>query len=234
MLLVGTPCGPWAANCYLIAQGPGQPCLIIDPGMEAAEMVTDLVAQHQLTPVAICATHGHIDHVADAAALADRWDITLWIHSADRHLLTNPAAGLSADLTGWVHAVWPSGLAEPRRVATLDDRDHLDLAGVTLAITHSPGHSAGSVMFRLIDPDPDGPAADAHPIVVFTGDVLFAGSIGRTDLPGADPAQMVATLRGPVWDLPDAAHLLPGHGATTTMARERGSNPYLQPDWLAH
>ncbi len=94
------------------------------------------------------------------------------------------------------------------------------LAGLAIAVIPAPGHSAGSVMYRLTPDQPDS--------VVFSGDVLFAGSIGRTDLPGSDPAAMRASLRGPVAALPDGATILPGHGPGTTMAQERFTNPYLR------
>ncbi len=111
MLIIAAVCGPLQANCYLVAADPGHECLIIDPGMESAAEVRELVSQHRLRPVAVLATHGHIDHVADAADVADGYGIEVWIHRADRHLLTDPASGLSPDLAGYVAALYPQGLS---------------------------------------------------------------------------------------------------------------------------
>ncbi|MDR0284650.1 MAG: MBL fold metallo-hydrolase [Propionibacteriaceae bacterium] len=221
MFLVSAVCGPLAANCYLLAAAPGRECVIIDPGQEAAGPVRSLVERHHLTPAAVLATHGHLDHIADAAALADHYDVPVWIRSEDRHLLADPAAGLGDDFAAWLALALPQGLGEPARVELFDGHDTLDVAGLTLQVTYAPGHTAGSVLFTL-----------AETPLVFTGDVLFAGSIGRTDLPGGDPATMLATLRGPVLALPDAARVLPGHGPESTMARERAANPYLQRSFL--
>ena len=221
MLISSAVCGPLQANCYLLAPAENGPCVIIDPGMEAVAPVTSLLSRHRLTPVGILATHGHIDHIADAAYLADQFGVALWIAQADRHLLSDPASGLNADLAGWISLVLPQGVREPGQVEILGEK--INLAGIDLAVTPAPGHTAGSVLYTVTTLDE---------VVVFCGDVVFAGSIGRTDLPGSSPAQMVASLRGPVMDLPDSARLLPGHGEETTMAHERQFNPYLQPSFL--
>lgn len=208
------------ANCHVLARDDGRECLIIDPGMGAAPDVTQIVTDHDLTPVAVLATHGHVDHIADAAPVADHYAIPVWIRSEDRHLLSDPYAGLPPELGMLVKTVLRRDLTEPSRVCLLDHYAALDLAEFAVTITPSPGHTPGSVMFAV-------EAATPEPII-FTGDTLFAGSIGRTDLPGGDLATMTRTLRGPVWDLPDRARLLPGHGPASTMAVERASNPYLR------
>jgi glyoxylase-like metal-dependent hydrolase (beta-lactamase superfamily II) len=118
--------------------------------------------------------------------------------------------------------------SEPTKVVELGDRQHLDLAGLSVEVLHAPGHTEGSVMFGLEDV-PDG-VADQVSVdrTMITGDVLFAGSIGRTDLPGCDNAAMQRSLRDVVLPLPDATLVLPGHGPASTMERERATNPYLQ------
>ncbi len=220
MLLTSAVCGPWQANCYLLALNTGQDCVIIDPGMDSAEAVRVMVERHRVNPVAVLATHGHLDHVADAAELADEFGVGLWIHPADRHLLTDPVAGLGADSAAFVAMAYPQGLAEPAVVATVNHGDQLTLAGLEILVSHAPGHTGGCVLYTVNRPD-------AEPLV-FTGDVLFAGSIGRTDLPGGDPDVMQASLRGPVMELPHDAEILPGHGVRSTMARERATNPFLR------
>jgi len=218
MLIRSAACGPLEANCYLLAPDKGEECVIIDPGMEAAGDITTLVAIHQLTPVAILATHGHYDHVADAGKLAARFDVPVWIHSGDRHLLANPAAAATG-IDDWWTGILPESLDEPATVNLLDEAGPLKLAGMEIGVIHAPGHSRGSTLFQVAGPD--------WP-VVFTGDVLFAGSVGRTDTPGGDKRVMGQTLAGPVLSLPDAARILPGHGPATIMAVERAANPYLR------
>jgi len=223
MFVTGAACGPLAANCYLVAVDEGQECVIIDPGMGAAPVVSSLVNKHKLTPVAVLATHGHFDHVTDAGTVANQYGIPLWIHSGDRHLLANPQAGLGEDFAGWLDVMLPDGVSTPARVETVDGHQTLDLAGLTITVIPAPGHTRGSVLYEIDD--------DGTP-VVFTGDVVFAGSVGRTDMPGGDSGTMSSTLRGPVLSLPDAAHILPGHGPASVIAHERASNPYLRAPFL--
>lgn len=218
--------GPWQANCYLVAPAAGRECVIIDAGLEAAEVVRGAVTEHGLTPVGVVATHGHIDHVANATELADGYGVPLWIHPADRHLLTDPAAGLGEDSRDLLARFLPGPYREPADVRPLDPDAGLSLAGLEFSLTHAPGHTAGCVLLGLPYAD------DKIGSLVFTGDVLFADSVGRTDLPGGDPETMRATLAGPVLALPDDAAILPGHGTQTLMARERATNPYLQPAFL--
>jgi len=230
MLIAGFPAGPWGTNCYLVATRPGGPCVVIDPGMNAAEggsaSVEQVVREHGLRPQAVLLTHGHVDHVWCAAPVAQRYGIPVWIHPADRHLLTDPLAGLSAAAAG---LLGDHVFVEPPDLRELADRDALDLAELTFSVDHMPGHTAGSVTLRL--PYDQGiPSEDREtgiPELLFSGDVLFAGSIGRTDLPGGDHATMLTTLATRVLPLDDRIVVLPGHGAQTTIGRERGSNPFL-------
>jgi len=219
--------GPWQANTYLIAPDEGGECVIVDAGVEAGEGVEALVAEHSLRPAAVLATHGHIDHVASAAGLADRYRVPLWIHPADRHLLTDPAAGLGADSRALLAQFLPGPFREPARLEAFQPGLPLELAGLEFSVIHAPGHTAGCVLLSV-----PYPGHEQVGQVVFSGDVVFAGSIGRTDLPGGDPEVMRRTLAGPVLALPDDAALLPGHGPQTGMARERATNPYLQPAFL--
>ncbi|MGA8245381.1 MAG: MBL fold metallo-hydrolase [Nocardioides sp.] len=227
MLIAGFPAGPWAANCYVVATGPGAECVVVDPGKDAAAGVAEIVREHRLKPVSILLTHGHIDHVWCVAPVAGTYDATAWIHPADRHLLTDPMAGISRDAA----ALLLGGdltFAEPDDVAELDDGQSLELAGLTFAVDHTPGHTQGSVTFRT--PYASAGAGQTHgdvSEVMFAGDLLFAGSIGRTDLPGGDHATMLETLRHKVLTLPDDVVVLPGHGEQTSIGRERATNPFL-------
>lgn len=222
MFLASFPAGPWQANCYLLA-GPGShEVVLIDPGVEAAATVEQVVTEHNLTVVAVVGTHGHIDHIASAAPLADRYQVPLWLHPADRQLLTDPAAGLGEAAIPLLTELGLARLSEPGLLEEFHDGQAVRLAGLDFEIVHVPGHTAGSVLLRLAVPS--GEPVDE---IVFTGDTVFAGSIGRTDLPGGDPQAMRRSLAERVLPLPDAAALLPGHGPQTLMATERTTNPYL-------
>ena len=226
MFLASFAAGPWQANCYLIAPGAGRECVIIDPGVEAADGVRSLLAEHSLTPAAVLATHGHIDHIASAAVLADEYGVELWLHPADRHLLTDPAAGLGGDSRALLAQYLPGPFAEPERLRFFGE-EGIEVAGLEFSLSHAPGHTAGCVLLGV-----DYPGHDQLDRIVFSGDVLFAGSIGRTDLPGGDADVMRQSLAGPVLAIADTAAVLPGHGPQSTMARERATNPYLQPAFL--
>lgn len=220
--------GYWQANCYVVAAAGAAECVIIDPGQDSAASLRQVLAEHQLKPRGLLATHGHFDHVADAAEIADEFNVPLWIHSADRDLLTEPTAALSPDGAAMVKRLLPGPMAEPARVEEFDGPTELNLARLNITVTPAPGHTEGSTLFSL---EYKGRPEQISRLV-FTGDVVFAGSIGRTDLPGGSQAVMNRTLRDVVLPLADSCALLPGHGQQTTMARERIENPYLQPSFL--
>jgi hydroxyacylglutathione hydrolase len=222
VLVVGFPAGPWGTNCWVLATGPGQECLVVDPGKDAAPGIDDAVREHGLRPVAVLLTHGHIDHVWSVVPVCGARGIPAYIHPSDRGMLTDPLAGISAE-TGAMLATMTGGrlqAGEPDDLRLLDDGTVLELAGLELAVDHAPGHTRGSVMFRRAG------EGDVPPILL-SGDVLFEGSIGRTDLPGGDHAQMLTSLATKILPLDDETAVLPGHGATTTVGRERTTNPYL-------
>ncbi len=220
MLIAGFPAGPWGTNCYVAATGPGTECVVVDPGKDATDGVQQVVREHNLKPVAVLVTHGHVDHMWCVAPVAGGYDATAWIHPEDRHLLTDPMAGMSADtaamLLGTKHT-----FAEPERVEELRDGQTLELAGLEFSVDHTPGHTRGSVTFRT-------PYAEREVSeIMFSGDLLFAGSIGRTDLPGGDHPTMLRSLREKVLPLRDDIVVLPGHGEQTSIGRERATNPFL-------
>lgn len=221
MFIAGFPAGPWGTNCYVAALDPGSECVVIDPGKDAADAVAEVVRDHRLKPVAVLVTHGHVDHMWCVAPVAGTYDATAWIHPSDRHLLTDPMAGMSPETTQMLlggNYTW----AEPDDVQELKDQQVLELAGLQFVVDHTPGHTEGSVTFR----SPYGREDVSE--VMFAGDLLFAGSIGRTDLPGGDHATMLRSLRDKVLTLPDDVVVLPGHGEQTSIGAERLSNPFLQ------
>jgi hydroxyacylglutathione hydrolase len=217
VLIAGFPAGAFAANCYLLAAGAGQECLIIDPGQDAEQGIEAIIEQYRLRPVAVLLTHGHIDHIWSVAPVCGARDIPAFIHPADRALLTDPAKGLS--LEPGLQLFRGLTLSEPADVIELTDGMALQLAGLEVVVDHAPGHTPGSVAFRL-------PAA-ADPGTLFSGDLLFAGSIGRTDLPGGDYETMLASLARVCLPLPDETVVLSGHGPQTTIGAERATNPFL-------
>jgi hydroxyacylglutathione hydrolase len=196
-------------------------CVVVDPGKDAASGVAELVREHRLKPVAVLVTHGHVDHMWCVAPVAGAYDATAYIHPRDRHLLADPVAGLSSETASMLLG-GRYEFAEPDRVAELSDNERLEPAGVPFMVDHTPGHTEGSVTFRT-PYDADAGIAE----VMFSGDLLFAGSIGRTDLPGGDHATMLRSLRDKVLTLSDDVAVLPGHGEQTTIEHERRTNPYL-------
>lgn len=136
MLIAGFPAGPWGTNCYVAATGAGQECVVIDPGKDAADGVADVVREHGLKPVAVLVTHGHVDHMWCVAPVAGTYDATAWIHPADRHLLSNPMAGMSRETTAMLLG-GKYEFAEPDSVEELADGRTLELAGLSFVVDHT-------------------------------------------------------------------------------------------------
>ncbi len=229
MFIASFPAGPWQTSCYVLATSTRAECVVLDPGMGALDGVRDVVAEHHLKPVAAVLTHGHLDHMFSVAPLCAGYDATCWVHPEDRGLLADPLAGMGADTQALLAQLGESGTVfrEPDDVRLLTDGTRVEVAGLELDALHAPGHTPGSTMFRC-----DYPAEPDVDSLLFSGDVLFAGSVGRTDLPGGSARTMVRSLREKVLPLPDEVVVLPGHGPQTTMAAERAANPYLQASFL--
>jgi hydroxyacylglutathione hydrolase len=228
VLVAGFPAGAFAANCYVVAPGPGEQCVIIDPGQDAEHGIEDILAAHRLTPAAVLLTHGHIDHVWSVAPVCGAKGIPAYIHPADRALLSDPAKGfplaIGQELFGGLK------FTEPDDVKELADGTTLGLVGLEIIVNHAPGHTGGSVTFRLPVQEPitaPGKSKIDEGDVLFSGDLLFAGSIGRTDLPGGDYPTILRSLARVCLTLPDQTVVLSGHGPRTTIGAERRTNPFL-------
>jgi glyoxylase-like metal-dependent hydrolase (beta-lactamase superfamily II) len=224
VLVAAFPAGSFQTNCYLVAPVAGEQCVVIDPGEDATDGIEEIVREHGLQPVAVLLTHGHLDHMWSVAPVCGAHGIPAWVHKADRELLTDPGKALSAETNAMLGGL---RLTEPDDVREITAGGEIELAGLRLTIDLAPGHTAGSVTFRTADGAPDDDAP-----MLFAGDLLFAGAVGRTDLPTGDPYAMVGSLRE-VLALADETLVLPGHGGFTTIGRERATNPYLQPRALA-
>jgi glyoxylase-like metal-dependent hydrolase (beta-lactamase superfamily II) len=225
VFIASFPAGAWQTNCYLVGPAAGGPCVVIDPGVTAIDTVRRIVRDEGLAPAGVLLTHGHIDHMFSAAALTEEYGIGCWIHPADRPYLTDPysipaARELVAQMVGEAPDFTDR---EPSPLHEVADGERIVLAGLEFEALHAPGHTSGSTLYRLAYPDDD-----RYDALVITGDVVFAGSVGRTDLPNGDPTVMAATLRHVVLGLADRTVLLPGHGGQTLVSRERDTNPYLQ------
>ena len=229
MLTIAFPAAAFDTNCYVLATSPGEECLVVDPGIGVEEQLAAVLREHRLRPAAVLLTHGHLDHVYSVTPVCGG-DIAAYIHDDDRYRLADPLASLEPGLVAMLERQFgrQSTWREPSQVVTVRDHERLTLAGLDLSVLHAPGHTEGSVMFTLPEvPDRLGDETGATATCV-SGDVLFAGSIGRSDLPGGDPAAMRRSLRDVVLPLPDDMLVLPGHGPGTTIARERATNPHLQ------
>jgi len=217
VLVVGFPSQATATNCYVVAPADGERCVVIDPGIGVAPRLDETLAAHRLHPVAVILTHGHVDHTFSVLPVCQARDVPAYIHPADRHQLTDPWSGLGA----------PKGtplfgqltFAEPADVLELSDGGTVELAGLELSVRLTPGHTPGSVIFGL---------STAEAPLLFSGDLLFAGSIGRVDLPGGSEVAMFDSLARVVLPMDDATVVHPGHGGSTTIGRERRTNPYLR------
>ena len=237
MLVAGFPAGSFAANCYVIAPAAGEQCVIIDPGQDAERGIEEVLAAHRLSPAAVLLTHGHLDHVWSVAPVCGARNIPAYIHPADRVLLSDPAKGFPLGVGQQLFG----GLkfTEPDDVKELTDGMTLSLVGLEITVNHAPGHTKGSVTFRLPEAPNTVPGksetdragrADRAPTtdgVLFSGDLLFAGSIGRTDLPGGDYQTILRSLARVCLTLPDETLVLSGHGPATTIGAERLANPFL-------
>jgi hydroxyacylglutathione hydrolase len=202
---------PFEENSF-VAHLPGRKdCLVIDPGLEP-EKIVEYLERKGLTPAAILITHGHSDHIAGIEDLKNHWpECRLVIGAAEAKKLTDPRLNLSA--------MFGFSIISPEANVLVGDGDSFTAAGFEMEISHIPGHSSGHVVYIIQDCDP---------MMVFVGDVIFAGSIGRTDFPDGDFDQLANGIRTKLYTLPDSTILLPGHGPSTTVGKEKRTNPFVR------
>ena len=208
-----------ATNSWIVApSGPGGECVLIDAPPDPGAILARL-AHHELRLVALFSTHGHVDHIGGVGEVvrAQDHEVPVRIHDHDRHMLLDPI-GTSG---GFGRMMGALDVRPPELVYGLDDGEKVSGAGMTFTAIHTPGHTQGSVCFRL-----DLEAAGEPPIL-FSGDHLFAGSVGRTDLPGGSWPMLMQSMAEKILPMDDSIVVLPGHGETTTIGRERHTNPFL-------
>ena len=222
VLLTGFPAGMLACNCYVLARRAGSDAIIVDPGQRAMGTLRRILDENRLTPAAVLLTHGHIDHIWSAQKVADSYGCPAFIHPADRFMLADPIRGFGPRIGQLaVGALF----REPRQVVDLDrDGDTLDFGGITVTVDHTPGHTRGSVVFRV----PDAAGGSGCGELAFTGDTLFKQSVGRTDLPGGSGRDLMDSIITKLLVLDDDTAVLPGHGESSTIGLERRTNPFLQ------
>ena len=212
-------------NCWILALGTGQECIIVDPGMAKPNLVNEIeqkVSELKLKPVAVFITHGHLDHTFSVLPLTKQVPMRTFVTGADRFLLTDPMGALDRGGVSeqFLRAFGVEKFREPDEIVELEDFSSFEVAGMQITSIFAPGHTKGSVIFTVENQQ------------LISGDVLFAGSIGRTDLPTGSANEMRKTLRDRILTLPDGLNVLPGHGGQTTIGTERVRNPYLQDDFL--
>lgn len=206
MLIETLTVGMLATNCYIVAEGPRSQALVIDPAGEIKGIVSRLHKQ-ELECTGVLCTHGHVDHVAGAGPLSDAVGAPVYIHRDDAGALASPRTRL-VGLVGGVLATRPS------QVKYLEEGDRVAAGDIALEVMHTPGHTPGGLSFYT-------------PGYLFCGDLIFQGSIGRTDLKGGSLQMLLGSIRDKVWELPDDTRIMPGHGPATVLGEEKMTNPFL-------
>ena len=196
------PVGELQVNCYILSSPKTKNAIIIDPGDDYPK-IKSFLGQHKLSPKFIVHTHGHIDHIqAD-----DAFGLAVYAHRLDVELLKDPDKNLSNFLS------FPFKVSSP--VKPLEDGENISLDDISLEVMHTPGHTPGGICLKTGN-------------VVFTGDTLFAGSIGRTDFPGASSQQLIKSIKDRLCILPDETLVYPGHGPSSSIGEEKRDNPFLK------
>ncbi len=210
-IVEGYTLGVFASNCYVAAGQAGGSAVVIDAGQDAAPVLKERLEAHGLTLEAVLLTHGHIDHIWSAAEVADAAGVPAYIHPGDRYMLDDPGAALGRMGMGRFE------IATPADVRDLSDGDRFTFGDLTLETCHTPGHTPGHCVFVT-----DG--------IVFSGDLIFQGSIGRTDFPGGSLDDLMDSIRRVILPMDDDVVILSGHGPETTVGIERRTNPFVLAD----
>jgi hydroxyacylglutathione hydrolase len=234
VLITGFPAGVLQCNCYVLATREGADAIVVDPGQRAMGPLRRILDKHRLTPAAVLLTHGHIDHMWSAQKVGDTYGCPVYIHPEDRFMLTDPIAGIGPKLA---QVAMGAFFREPRQVVELDrDGDKIELGGITVAVDHTPGHTRGSVCFRVsggLERSDSGIGSGGLGVsgptdLAFTGDTLFKQSIGRSDLLGGSGRDLLTSIVDKLLVLDDATVVLPGHGPKSTIGAERRTNPFIE------
>jgi hydroxyacylglutathione hydrolase len=211
MIVEGYTLGVFQSNTFIAAAREGETAVVIDPGQDADGLVKERLAAHGLRLEAVLLTHGHLDHIWSAQQVADGAGVPAFIHPGDRYLLDDPSAALGR------FGLDKFQIGVPADVRDLSDGDELKFAGLTLTVRHSPGHTPGHCVFIT-----DG--------ILFSGDLIFQGSIGRTDFPRGSLEDLMDSIRRVVLPMDDDVVILSGHGPETTVGQERRTNPFVLAD----
>lgn len=210
-IIEGYTLGVFASNCYIAAGKAGDSAVVIDAGQDAAPVLKERLAAHGLKLEAVLLTHGHIDHIWSAGEVADAAGVPAYIHPGDRYMLDDPGAALGRMGMGKMQ------IATPADVRDLSDGDRFRFGDLEISTRHTPGHTPGHCVFVT-----DG--------IVFSGDLIFQGSIGRTDFPGGSLDDLMESIRRVILPMDDDTVILSGHGPETTVGIERGTNPFVLAD----
>lgn len=206
MKIIQIDVGNLGTNCYIVGCRQSQEAAVIDPGGNA-EAILSALRQEKLTPVCIINTHGHADHIAANAKVKEATGAPVYIHEEDAPMLLSA----SKNLSGFIG----SGFTCPPADKELKDGDSVRIGSLELTVLHTPGHTQGGICLKIDD-------------VVFSGDTLFAESIGRTDFPGGSYRQLLTSIKERLMVLPDTVTVYPGHGPETTIGWERKHNPFIE------
>ncbi|MBW3603439.1 MAG: MBL fold metallo-hydrolase [Actinobacteria bacterium] len=210
--------GMWQANCFIVGDRESGRAVVVDPGQDGADPVIARLDALGLTCEAVLLTHGHLDHLWSAPQVAERLDLPVLLHPDDRWLWDDPAAGIGASLANLEAQFGLRWEPPTERLEDIKDGQVLGVADLGLMVRHTPGHTPGSCVFL----------ADDGEAIMVAGDLLFAGSVGRTDFPRGSMAQQNDSLRRVVLPLADETVVHPGHGPDTTVGTERATNPFLR------
>lgn len=203
--------GPIQTNCY-IAQGDSGDAIVVDPGGDGRRVLEAIAAANAI-PRAVFNTHGHWDHIGANDVVAHDFHVPVYIHRADAHMLTAPGSANPLFASMEMRA----GTAP---VVRLEDQGHYAFGDLQVRVLHTPGHTQGGVCLLLS-------SGDDEPRDLITGDTLFAGSVGRSDLPGGSEEQLMASIKDKLLALPDDTRIYPGHGESSTLADEKMNNPFV-------
>lgn len=234
--VVGVPLGRWQTNCYLVGDREAGICTVVDPGEGAAERVRGLLDDLDVRCEAVLLTHGHLDHMWAAPELARDLEVPVFLHPEDRWLWQDPGAGFGDMIPGGLEEAVGLRWEPPEEaLEDLTDGQRLSFGGVSFTVRHTPGHTPGHCIFLAGDlagarVDFALGAHDAAPVegTLLSGDLLFRGAVGRTDLPRGSSQELLASLARTVLSLEDGTLVLPGHGPDTTVGVQRESNPFLR------